>query len=83
MKRRRARPSKKAVLQSRRVTYALALPVRGNAVARQWQTLEQVFRELFADENFLTLLEAESMTMVPEKFRALFEEVSREHEIRK
>ena len=66
MKRRRARSSKKAVLQSRRVTFALALPVRGNAVARQWQTLEQVFRELFADENFLTLLRAEELETLPE-----------------
>lgn len=47
------------------VEYALALPKRAEFVARYLAQLNAIFVTFFADENFLTLLRAESITTVP------------------
>jgi hypothetical protein len=77
------RSSNKKKRQSQRVRFALALPTRSEDVAHQLLILDDVLRLLFADENFVTLLEAESMTAVPARYQALFEEVSHGNEMRK
>ena len=47
------------------LSYAVALPERTELVARNLRQLNEIFARLFADENFLTLLRAESMPMIP------------------
>jgi hypothetical protein len=45
------------------------------------RNLNEVFRALFADENFMTLLRAESMTMIPAYLTQLVEEGTHTGEI--
>jgi len=42
-----------------------AVPKRANLVAQHLRTLKENFETLFSDENFVTLLRAESMARVP------------------
>jgi len=58
------------------VKYTIALPKRADLVANRLCLLKAVFRKLFSDENFLTLLQAESMT-VPTYLKPLLEEEER------
>jgi hypothetical protein len=44
---------------------ALALPSLAASTAKRLELLRSVFGRLFADENFVTLLRAESLTTVP------------------
>jgi dTDP-4-dehydrorhamnose 3,5-epimerase-like enzyme len=57
-----------------------ALPGRAEATARLLRDLRGVFAELFSDENFITLLEAESRTTIPGYLRTTFEDADR-HDI--
>jgi hypothetical protein len=60
----------------------LALPKRADVVARCRHVLNTTFSKLFADENFVTLLRAESITDVPICLKSVFEEgVQRTNEI--
>lgn len=43
----------------------MALPARAASTAKRLELLRSVFGRLFADENFVTLLRAESITTVP------------------
>ncbi len=62
--------------------YALALPKRAYSVARHLEMFNATFKKLFSDENFVTLLRAESMTTIPIHLKPLFEEEqNRAHEI--
>jgi len=47
------------------VKYMEAVPKRAHLVAEHLRTLRETFETLFSDENFVTLLRAESMTSVP------------------
>ncbi len=53
--------------------YSAALPVRADLVRNYLDNLNSVFRVLFSDENFVTLMRAESIT-IPVYFRRLLEE---------
>jgi hypothetical protein len=53
------------------VRYMEAVPKRATQVAQHLHTLDRVFSALFADENFVTLLRAETMTRVPAYFQPL------------
>jgi hypothetical protein len=55
------------------VEYTVTLPARAELVGCQLAVLNTVFERLFADENFRTLLRAESMTTVPACLRPLLE----------
>jgi hypothetical protein len=55
-------------VQTPRVRYTLALPVRAESVALSLRVLHEVFRDVFSDENFVTLLRAESLALIPESF---------------
>jgi hypothetical protein len=57
------------------------LPERAARVTRCLHSFEVTFRKLLADENFLTLLQAEAMTMVPESLRPILNEAKIRHEI--
>jgi hypothetical protein len=56
------------------VRYMEAVPKRANLVAQYLGTLKETFGVLLADENFVTLLRAESMTRVPVYFQPLLKE---------
>jgi hypothetical protein len=53
--------------------YTLTLPRRAELVCRHLEVLNRVFSSLFSDENFITLLRAESMTAVPDYLKLLRE----------
>jgi hypothetical protein len=72
---------KKTKVQTVRIKYTLALPARAECVVRCMETLNGVFRRLFSDENFVTLLRAESMKAIPEFLKPLVEEGRDGHEI--
>ena len=55
--------------------YSAALPKRAMYVAEQLAILRSVFRELFSDENFRTLMRAECKTTVPVYLEPIIEEV--------
>jgi hypothetical protein len=56
--------------------YMLALPERATLVARNLRLLNTTLAKLFSDENFVTLLRAESIT-IPIYLKPLFEEGTR------
>ena len=60
--------------------YTLALPRRAELVSRHLGILDRVFSKLFGDENFVTLLRAESMT-IPIYLKLLLEKHTCGHEI--
>jgi hypothetical protein len=45
--------------------YMEAVPGRARLVVQHLRTVNEIFGPLLSDENFVTLLRAESMTMVP------------------
>ena len=55
--------------------YSAALPKRAMYVAEQLAIFRSVFQELFSDENFRTLMRAESKTTVPVYLEPIIEEV--------
>ncbi len=59
----------------------LALPDRAETAARCLGNMNAVFSKLFADENFITLLQAESITMLPASLRSVFDEAKNRHEV--
>jgi hypothetical protein len=56
------------------VRYMEAVPKRAALVAQHLRTLNGVFATLLSDENFVTLLRAESMMGVPACFHPLLKE---------
>jgi hypothetical protein len=72
------RPIKRITIQVRNT---LALPRRAEATARLLRDLRSVFADLFSDENFITLLQAESRTTIPDYLRATLEEAKARHDI--
>jgi hypothetical protein len=57
------------------------LPERAARVTRSLHGFEEIFPNLFLDENFVTLLQAETMTMIPEFLRPILHEAKTRHEI--
>lgn len=70
------RPSQRTAITGHAVylQYTLALPKRAELVGRHLGVLNRVFSRLFGDENFVTLLRAESMTTIPVYLKPLLEE---------
>ncbi len=69
------RPAKRGHLCE--AVYSTALPERAAFVKRQLILVNSIFRELFSDENFRTLMRAESLTAVPVYFKPLLEEAGK------
>jgi hypothetical protein len=61
--------------------YTLTLPRRAELVRRHLGVLNRIFLRLFGDENFVTLLRAESMTTIPVYLKLLLEKHTCRHEI--
>lgn len=55
--------------------YSAALPLRADVVREYLDSVNSIFRILFSDENFLTLMRAESVT-TPFYFGRLLEELT-------
>ena len=53
------------VTETARVKYSASLPQRAQTTADALDQLAKIFEPLLADENFITLLRAESLTTVP------------------
>lgn len=51
--------------------YSAALPRRAELVARHLDAFSALFRRLFSDEHFVTLLRAESMRLIPSVVRLM------------
>jgi hypothetical protein len=76
---------KKKVRKGRGVTIQTwntsELPERAARLTRCLHDFETTFRNLLSDENFLTLLQAEAMTMIPEFLKPILNETKIRHEI--
>jgi hypothetical protein len=57
--------------------YAMALANRSERVRRYLDLVHSTFSELFIDDNFITLLRAESMTDIPIYLKPVFEKARR------
>ena len=53
--------------------YSTALPERAVFVKQQLSVINRIFKKLFGDENFRTLMRAESLT-IPVYFKVLLED---------
>jgi hypothetical protein len=65
----------KAKGETVRIKNTKALSERARWVGKNLEAINAVFGHFFEDENFITLLEAESLTAVPRHLQPLFEEV--------
>jgi hypothetical protein len=76
---------KKKVQKARGVTTQTwntrELPERAARVARCLHSFDVTFHNLLSDENFLTLLQAETITMIPEFLRPILHEAKTRHDI--
>jgi hypothetical protein len=75
------RARKKMKVDTKRVTKTRALPVLSASATKRLQMLSDILGHLFADENFVTLLEAEALTAIPAVLRPVFEAARDGHEI--
>jgi hypothetical protein len=71
-------PVKRITVQVRNTS---ALPRRAEATERLLRNLRSIFAKIFGDENFITLLQAESRTTIPEYLRTTLEEAKNRHDI--
>jgi hypothetical protein len=67
--------------QRPRDRYTSELPLRAESVNRGLAIVDQVFRRLLSDENFVTLLQAEGVRYIPQCLKHLMNEGKNEHEI--
>jgi hypothetical protein len=74
------RAKEKIKVETIRVKHTIALPVRAQSVSDSRMALNRIFLKLFSDENFVTLLRAESMTAMPAYLQPLVKEGTDEHE---
>ncbi len=63
------------------VRNSLALPIRAATTAKLLCNSNALFVELFADEYFVTLLQAECLTTIPSYLRQVFDEAKNRHEV--
>ncbi len=68
-------------VKTARLKYSAALPLRAQDTTDALTQLTRIFEPLFADENFVTLLRAEGLTMVPAHLYPLVERGRIEDEI--
>jgi hypothetical protein len=74
------RAKEKIKIETIRVKNSIALPVRAQSVSASRMALNGIFLKLFSDDNFVTLLRAESMTAIPAYLQPLVKEGTDEHE---
>jgi hypothetical protein len=79
----RDRAKKRIKIETRRVLKTRALPDLALAAGERLRILNEILGQLFSDENFVTLLEAECLTAIPAVLRPVFEKARNEHEIQR
>jgi hypothetical protein len=77
----RDRAKMKPMIETARIRQSRALPIRAQAIGQGLADMDSMFRRLFADENFITLLRAESMTKIPGRFDRVLKEVLHGYEV--
>lgn len=78
----RFRAKKKIKAETKRVRKTRALPEVAESTTMKLQMLSNLLSQLFTDENFVTLLEAESLTAIPAVLRPVLEEARSRSETR-
>jgi hypothetical protein len=71
----RKRPKGPAAITGHAVyeRYSTALPLRAGLVAKHLDMFNGIFSRLFSDEHFVTLLRAESMSLIPSVVRLMLQ----------
>jgi hypothetical protein len=67
----RDRAKLKPRIETARIMQSRALPARAEEVLMAQSEMEAIFMRLFADENFITLLQAESLTEIPSRLECI------------
>jgi hypothetical protein len=67
----RDRTKLKLRIETARIMQSRALPARAEEVLMAESEMDAIFMRLFADENFITLLRAESLTEIPSRFECI------------
>lgn len=80
-KRYRERAKKRIKVETKRVSKTRALPDLALSASERLGKVTEALGQLFSDENFVTLLEAEALTAIPALLRPVFEKAKNEHEI--
>lgn len=63
----RNRAKLKPKIETARVRESRALPIRAQEISQALVEMDAIFMRLFSDENFITLLQAESLTEMPSR----------------
>ena len=63
----RDRAKLKPKIETTRIRESRALPVRAQEISLALLEMDAIFKRLYSDENFITLLQAESMTEIPSR----------------
>jgi hypothetical protein len=79
----RDRTKKRIKIETKRVNKTRNLSNLARTTAERFRILTEALGQLFSDENFVTLLEAESVAEIPAILRPVFEEARNEHEIQR
>ena len=61
----RDRAQLKPKIETARIRESRALPVRAQEISLALLEMDAIFMRLYSDENFITLLQAESLTDIP------------------
>lgn len=77
----RQQAKRKVKVDSARVKNTKALPSRAASTANSLQIVSEVFGQFFSDENFATLLCAESVIEFPAYFVPILRKGNDEHEV--
>ena len=63
----RDRAKLKPKTETARIRESRALPVRAQEISLALLEMDAIFMRLYSDENFITLLQAESLTEIPSR----------------
>jgi hypothetical protein len=63
----RDRAKLKPKIETARVRESRALPIRAEEISQALLEMDAIFTRLYSDENFITLLQAESLTEIPSR----------------
>ena len=63
----RDRAKLKPKIETARIRESRALPVRAQEISLALLEMDAIFMRLYSDENFITLLQAESLTEIPSR----------------
>jgi len=67
----RDRAKLKPKVETARIRQSRALVIRAQETLLAQSEIDAIFMRLFADDNFIALLQAESLTEIPSRFESL------------